>query len=133
MVESGTVDIAYPIAVLDLSVTSPSGQLVVTALEIDRSSSVAVVHTAVDIIELGVQGPEGIPGGGEVAPLATRLDDVGGGVTYVGEANPGTVNSDSTWRIKKIVETGPDIVISWADGDSDYDNVWDDRLTLTYI
>lgn len=70
--------------------------------------------------------------GGDSVPLATQLDDVGGGVTYVGEAVPGTATASALWRIKRIVETGPDIAIAWADGDSDQDNVWDDRVSLSY-
>lgn len=68
-----------------------------------------------------------------IGPLANQLDQVGTSTTYIGEAEPGTNLASALWRIKKVVETGPDIVITWADGDSDFDNVWDDRLSLTYI
>jgi hypothetical protein len=64
-------------------------------------------------------------------PLAIQLDDTGG-TTYIGEASPGSLTSASAWRIKRVVETGPDSVITWADGDSDFDNIWDNRLSLTY-
>jgi hypothetical protein len=64
--------------------------------------------------------------------LTLRLDDVGSGTTYVGEALPSTVTSAALWRIKRIVETGPDIVILWADGNENFDNVWDDRAGLSY-
>jgi hypothetical protein len=71
-------------------------------------------------------------GGGAVASYATELDDAGDGVTYVGEATPGTATSTDAWRIKRITETGPDVSVQWADGDAFFDNIWDDRLTLSY-
>ena len=69
---------------------------------------------------------------------ATRVDEEDGGDTlYIGDALPGTVNSSATWSIKKIVFTedvggNTDAVITWADGNSNRDNIWDDRLSLTY-
>lgn len=74
-------------------------------------------------------------GGGSVEPpeppLGVRYDDTGGGVAYVGEAVAGTLSSVSDWRIKKVVETGSDIVITWASSGA-FSEVWDDRLGLTY-
>lgn len=61
-----------------------------------------------------------------------RLDDVGGGVSYVGEALPGTSTNVAQWRIKRIVEVGADISVTWADGVSAFTKKWDDRLTYTY-
>ena len=68
-----------------------------------------------------------------IGPLANQLDQVDATTTYIGEATPGTTLASALWRIKKVVETGPDVTITWADGNSDFDNIWDDRLSLTYI
>ena len=68
-------------------------------------------------------------------PLATRVDNVTtAGVTYVGKAAPGTVTSSALWQVQKVDESGtPETtVITFADGNSKFDNVWDDRATLTY-
>jgi len=67
-----------------------------------------------------------------IGPLAIQLDQVGASPTYLGEAQPGTITSAASWRIRKIVENGPDVTITWADGDEDFDNIWDDRLSLSY-
>ena len=49
---------------------------------------------------------------------------------YVGDAGPGTLTSVAAWRIQKIdTSTG---TISWADGDTLYDNIWDNRTSLSY-
>jgi len=61
-----------------------------------------------------------------------QVDSVGT-TTYLGYADSGTITSGSTWAIKKIVETGNDVSITWADGDKSFDNIWDDRLMLTYV
>lgn len=60
-----------------------------------------------------------------------QVDQVGA-TTYVGYAIAGTATSAATWAIKRIIETGNDASITWADGDKDYNNIWDNRLSLTY-
>ena len=53
-----------------------------------------------------------------------RLIDVDGVYTYVGEALPGTGESEAKWRIKRIEEVGEDFNILWADGDANFNNIW---------
>lgn len=67
-----------------------------------------------------VEGPE----------YATRLA-TSGSVTYVGKAAIGSSSASSVWQIKKIDETSG-TVITWADGNSSFDNIWDNRASLTY-
>jgi hypothetical protein len=64
---------------------------------------------------------------------ALLLDDNGAGTIYVGTAVPGASPSAPVWKIKQILTTGADLRILWADGNSQYDNIWDDRSSLTYI
>jgi hypothetical protein len=73
------------------------------------------------------------PGGEAVAPsYEKRYDDAGGGVSYLGEADPGSDPSDPVWRIQRIVDSGGDLTVEFADGDALFNNVWDDRASLTY-
>lgn len=61
----------------------------------------------------------------------TRLvDDVGGGITYVGDAVPGSAISAPAWRIQKITDTG-DISIQWAASGA-FSQIWDNRTELSY-
>ncbi len=53
-------------------------------------------------------------------------------MNYVGEASIGTATSSAAWRIKKITYTGSSLSITWADGDDNFDNVWDNRASLSY-
>jgi len=49
---------------------------------------------------------------------------------YIGEAVPGNLTSASRWRIMRL--TIADNTIVWADGNGDFDNIWDDHLILSY-
>ncbi len=64
------------------------------------------------------------------ASFTIRVDE-GATYMYVGEATPGTATSTASWRIKRI-QLDPGHVL-FADGDSQFNNVWDDRASLTYL
>ena len=69
-------------------------------------------------------------------PGAQRLDDTAGGtVLYFGQASAGSLESAAVWQIQRITFPTPgedDCVTVWADGNLKYDNVWANRLTLSY-
>jgi len=90
-----------------------SMMLVMAQRQIDAINSIAGGGTSIDKTNL------------------LQVDQVGN-TTYVGYAEAGTATSAGTWAIKRIVESGNDASITWADGDKDYNNIWDNRLSLTY-
>jgi hypothetical protein len=55
-----------------------------------------------------------------------------GSTTYIGWAAPGTANSDPAWRIMRIVYSGSNFTITHADGNVEFDNVWDARAVMDY-
>lgn len=55
---------------------------------------------------------------------------ISGNFVYLGEAEPGSAQTGAVWRIQRIETTTGTIL--YADGDADFDNVWDDYSTLTY-
>lgn len=64
--------------------------------------------------------------------LAMRVDDTTtANVVYIGHARIGEATDDAVWRIKRIDESSG-VVITWADGNASFDNVWDNRASLTY-
>ena len=63
--------------------------------------------------------------------LKTMIDEQSG-VTYVGKAHCGCKTDLPHWQIQRITESGSMTIIEWADGDTLFDNVFDDRATLTY-
>lgn len=66
-------------------------------------------------------------------PVAIKLDDTTtANVTYVGKAAMGGLAASAVWQIMKIDETSG-LVITWADGNGLFDNIWDNRATsVTY-
>lgn len=64
--------------------------------------------------------------------LNVELDVASATVSYIGEADPSAATSAAAWRVRRITKTGDDVSIRWADGDALFDNVWDDRASLSY-
>lgn len=85
---------------------------------------------SVTIADVGVQGPAAE----EDVAFAQRVDFVGETVIYKGQAQPGTLDAANAWRIQEITFVGADedVEIRWASGTSDFDKVWNDRLSFTY-
>ena len=66
--------------------------------------------------------------------LKNLIDATGvGGITYVGEAVPNTATSAAGWRISKIEVVGTLTTITWAGGGGRFDQIWDNRASLTYV
>lgn len=54
-------------------------------------------------------------------------------ITYRGDALPGTLTSVAAWRVTRMtLQSDGDIEILYADGNDNYDNIWDNRLSLSY-
>lgn len=55
------------------------------------------------------------------------------GIQYIGKTVKGVSSSEALWQIQRIDESVEGIsTISYAAGSKQYDQVWDDRETLTY-
>lgn len=62
-----------------------------------------------------------------------RVDKVDDTTIYVGAARAGTAASAALWQIRRLTVAGTaSVAIEWADGNTDYDNVWDNRASLSY-
>lgn len=60
--------------------------------------------------------------------------DVNNNPIYVGEATPGTAKTTGHWRIRFLtfdVNNNP-TDIQWAESNTDFDKVWDDRAAYAY-
>lgn len=76
--------------------------------------------------------PEIITSNARAQELTTKLDEASADVIYIGSAKLGTADSDASWQIRKIETSGNVTSILYADGDRRFDNVWDNRASLTY-
>ena len=63
-----------------------------------------------------------------------RISYTSDGMTeYIGLASPGTASSSASWQIRKLAYSGMNVVsILFADSNTSFDNVWDDRAILSY-
>lgn len=64
--------------------------------------------------------------------MASIIDEASSTVTYVGKAAAGSSTASAVWQIQKISISGSVTTISWADGDGNFDNVWNNRASLSY-
>jgi hypothetical protein len=69
--------------------------------------------------------------------LTTRSDTIDPSVfpevTYRGDALPGVATSAASWRVQRLTtQSDGDIAIVFADGNDNFDNIWDNRLSLSY-
>jgi len=60
--------------------------------------------------------------------------DISGNAIYIGVAAPGTATTAGAWQIKNLTYDGGGNLISlkWADGDDQFNNIWDNRAALSY-
>lgn len=64
--------------------------------------------------------------------LAVRIDaTTTANTTYIGKATIGTTTSSAAWQVAKL-DTTSGLVKTWADGNASFDNIWDNRTSLTY-
>jgi hypothetical protein len=64
---------------------------------------------------------------------AIRLDVASPTVTYVGNAGYGSATASAVWKIKRLTSTaGGNLTIEYANGLSNYNQIWDNRASLNY-
>lgn len=63
--------------------------------------------------------------------LAKKITSIGD-VTYIASAPVGTSESTAGWQVKKIATSGANTTITWADGNSNFDNEATDLTSLSY-
>jgi len=69
--------------------------------------------------------------------LTTRSDTIDPTVfpevTYRGDALPGVATSAASWRVQRLTQQSDgDMEIVFADGNDNFDNIYDNRLSLSY-
>ena len=83
------------------------------------------------IISSGERGPTGI--NEEDIVYAKRVDFVGDTTIYKAEAVVGSLDTSAVWRIRKItIASDSDIIEQWANGNANFINIWNDRVSLSY-
>lgn len=84
-----------------------------------------------NILARGILGHDGVSMQREnSANVALKVTEVGD-ITYLGLAATGTAQGTAKWQCRKIDETSG-VVITWADGNADFDNIATDLTALDY-
>lgn len=61
-----------------------------------------------------------------------KLNSGNTNIQYIGKAPMGSATSAATWQVSRLDTTGSELVKTWADGNSSYDNVFDNRESIMY-
>lgn len=83
-------------------------------------------QNTVEIMGFDGQNLQRLPAGN----FATKKT-VSGTTTYFAKAAPGTLQSTAKWQAFKL-DKSSGLVITWADGDNNFDNIATDLTALTY-
>lgn len=67
-----------------------------------------------------------------MAAKSTRIDEASSTVTYIGEAPTGASPSSPIWRISRVTSSGTQTIIQFANGNTNWNSIWDDRASLSY-
>ena len=62
---------------------------------------------------------------------AVEIDTTSDPIIYVGKASTGAATSAAVWQIAKLDVTSG-LAKTWAEGDASFNQVWDDRASITY-
>jgi hypothetical protein len=138
-VEEVSLDIDLGTDSIVVEVEPDSFSLEIVEVVIDANGDTTIIDVDVSPVSLAFEimasGPRGAPGVSEDDMVyAKRVDFVGDTIIYKGEAEIGTLDADSVWRIRRITLEGTeqDVNEEWANGVGDFAHVWDDRATYTY-
>lgn len=92
------------------------------------SADVNITNTSIPVTQNGSWTVTTLP-----TLYSKRYDQVSDVLAYLGDASVGSATSGSVWRIQKLVfTTAGSVTITFADGNTNFDNVWDNRASLSY-
>lgn len=106
-----------------------------TTPRIDKSEHIGLNDTGDNIEAKRVATYEALDGvnwSRSGTQLTVRIDDsTTANTTYIGKAVIASASSGAVWQVAKL-DTSSGLVKTWADGNALFDNIWDNRASLTY-
>lgn len=102
---------------LDVNIAAGADLLATAALQTDGNNLLT-------LIEAGINNPTA-----HSDIMEEKSDDPN--IIYVGSSLPGTSTASAGWSITRL-DTTTLLAVTRADGDPNYDNIWDDRESLSY-
>lgn len=108
-----------------VAMVQPSGGTVGT--DVNVTNMIPAVETGL-AKEVTLQAIADALGAGATA---IRFDGAASPILYLGVADAGSINSAAVWQITRFDVTSG-VTQTYADGDALYNNVWDNRGSLSY-
>ena len=105
---------------LDTSVTPPIWRIGLLGKSVDG---------AYYTIRTNNDGGVVVDGTGE---YTIKIDQPTSSTTYIGKANIGSATTQAVWQIRKYDKNGTETTLYWADSNTYFDNIWDDRTSLDF-
>jgi hypothetical protein len=68
----------------------------------------------------------------ETIPLYVAIDEVNKNLSYIGKSVIGSSQASAVWQISRLQTTGNVTLLQYADGDDSFNNIWNNRASLTY-
>lgn len=119
-VSNGVKDVLYQSSETSTHIVLPTQEYIL----VDKETSTVVLAGGI--------GPPGVSE--EDIMYSKRIDFISDSELYRGEAAVGSAESSAVWRIRKIViGNDGDVTETWASGTANFDKVWNDRVSFTYI
>jgi len=87
-----------------------------------------------EVVKIGTGKTKDIPilQAEDLSKFIILIDEPDSNTAYYGFAEPGSSTSDPVWRIMKKSVSGTVTSYLWADGNTKFDNIWDNRTSLSY-
>lgn len=82
------------------------------------------------VVPLAADGAGFVPGQSDL--VAVKTDETIADTVFIAVAPPGSLEADAVWRCYKWVVTAGIGTLTWADGDTLFDNVATDLTALDY-
>ena len=124
-----------PAAITGFALEAGNLNLIATA-QTDGSQKTQIVDAAGNVPTTNALNPaptdRGLVSRNLKVEYAIQIDEASSTITYAGYAAVGTATSAASWRIKRISISGTVTSITFADGDANYNNIWDNRAALSY-
>lgn len=102
------------------------------AVTITNGPSVNLAIDVPDVVTLEMPAGQGISGVYGSSEYTVRIEQVDANTIYRGEAEPGSSESMTVWRIQRISISGTTTTVLWAGGNKTFTNRWTDRASLSY-
>jgi hypothetical protein len=106
--------------IMDMLQTTVSAGLATEQKQIEGNSEIVNLKNSINVIN------------DKLFYECRLVDESNSNVVYKGFANPGALTSQAVWAIQKITNNAGILSYQWADGNKNFDNIWNNRKILPY-